>query len=141
MSCDRVQETPQEVVRVAQRTGNSFPTLHRQPHSFCLARLLTKATHIEPISQLLFNESNLVQVPHSNTRRQEPRQERFSYYAQMVERRSHAHDDLERVHRLTRFFEGVHGELRDVRGGVVDLSEEEADLPFMCSGRLSNESR
>ena len=52
----------------------------------------------------------------------------------MIETWSHLHDDLQRLQAATGLLEHLDGQLAHFRGRVVDLSEEETDLPLLCAG-------
>lgn len=59
----------------------------------------------------------------------------------MIQRRSHLHDQLERLERLARFFQHFDRELAHRRFRVVNLREEQTDLPFWDDDVVATELR
>lgn len=52
----------------------------------------------------------------------------------MIQTRAHLNDNLERLQAPTHPLEHLDGQLADLGRGIVDLREEEADLPLLSAG-------
>mgnify|MGYP001565465082 CR=1 FL=1 len=71
--------------------------------------------------------------------RRVPGQKNGPEIAQVVERRSHLHDDLERLECAARLLEDADGELADLLRGVIQLSQEHSNLPLLRWLHLAGE--
>jgi hypothetical protein len=95
---------------------------------------------MKPVLHLPVDVLDLVQIPDPNTRRQEQKQEWSTDTPQVVKRRPHFDDELERLEAGTGFFEYPNSEFPYFGRRVVELCEQKTDKPFSRPSSLSARS-